>query len=79
MHDSSPIEIQRMATIYKKCGKFDLAEQLYWTLFSTSLTPSDKALALIRLGELCTDQGRMSEASTYFKRAIEIWDHNRAS
>ncbi len=68
-----------MASIYQKCGKHELAEQLYWTLFSTSGESSHKALALIRLGELCSEQGRPAEGSVYFKRAIELWERGKAS
>ena len=79
MDDRSPAEIQRMASIYQKCGKLELAEQLYWTLFSTSVENSHKAVALVRLGELCSEQGRPAEGSVYFKRAIELWGRGRAS
>jgi len=67
-------EMRRMAGIYNRRGRFDLAEQLYKHLVDVSSESQAGAVSLYGLGEFYIEQQRFAEATACFKRAVDIWE-----
>jgi tetratricopeptide (TPR) repeat protein len=78
VNDPLPIhELQKLARIYEKHGRYLLAAQLYRQILTAQekYAPNDLqvAMTLAALGQIYSDQGWYSVAKPLCTRAVDIW------
>jgi tetratricopeptide (TPR) repeat protein len=80
MSENNPLpihELQKLARIYEKHGRYLLAAQLYRQILAAQekYAPNDLqvAMTLSALGQIYSDQGWYSVAKPLCNRAVDIW------